>query len=349
MQSRHPEPVVQAAVLSGDPLISYSGTSGTPLGLASHLPSVMRDRKAWFLVSPTWSIETEASARSIRKNAVLHRMRNPDHFLIFLCNTQAEVDILHRYGEAAFLHNKTSVASERLFRPLGGSQARFDAVYNAQLAPWKRHELTLDIKRCAFIFYRDETGATGRQIEQSLMERHRRLAPGHIFLNSIDGSGRPVRMKPEDVNRHLNDAAVGLCLSAVEGPMFASTEYMLAGLPVVTTPNRGGRDVYMDDEYCLTVPPDPRSVSEAVGALKARGILRNYIHERTLARLESDRRRFVDLLNAVLEESGSTRRIGMPWPFRHPVMEWLKPEVAIERALAGNVDAFVNSKETLRQ
>ncbi|MBX3581879.1 MAG: glycosyltransferase [Rhizobiaceae bacterium] len=172
------------------------------------------------------------------------------------------------------------------------------------------------------------------------MERHRRLAPGHVFLNGVDGSGRPVRMPPEDVNRHLNDAAVGLCLSAVEGPMFASTEYMLAGLPVVTTPNRGGRDVYMDDEYCLTVPPDPRSVGEAVEALKARRIPRNYIHERTLTKLERDRRRFVDLLNELLDESGSRKRIGMPWPFRHPVMAWLKPEVAIRRALAGEVDAF---------
>ncbi|MBX3581878.1 MAG: hypothetical protein KF810_08290 [Rhizobiaceae bacterium] len=122
-RSRRSEPIVQAAVLSGDPLISYSGTSGTPLGLASHMPSILRDRKAWFLVSPTWSIETEESARAIRKNAVLHRMRNRHHCLIFLCNTQAELDLLHRYGEAAFLHNKTSVASERLFKPLGAEQA----------------------------------------------------------------------------------------------------------------------------------------------------------------------------------------------------------------------------------
>ena len=38
--------------------------------------------------------------------------------------------------------------------------------------------------------------------------------------------------------------------------MLASIEYLLAGLPVVSTPSLGGRDHYFDDEYCLIAPPD---------------------------------------------------------------------------------------------
>lgn len=39
----------------------------------------------------------------------------------------------------------------------------------------------------------------------------------------------------EELNRCLNQCRLGLCLSAVEGPMYASIEYLLAGLPVVST------------------------------------------------------------------------------------------------------------------
>jgi glycosyltransferase involved in cell wall biosynthesis len=48
------------------------------------------------------------------------------------------------------------------------------------------------------------------------------------------------------VNQGLARAVVGLCLSTVEGSNYASMEYMLAGLPIVSTPSIGGREVYFD-------------------------------------------------------------------------------------------------------
>lgn len=337
------QPALQASLLSGDPFISYSGMSGTPLGLASHMPLLPRSHRAWFLISPTWSIENSSSVKTIRTYAVLHRLRNPRHSLIFLSNTQAEADLLNKSGEAAVQHNKTSTTSEYIFTPLDDVPVEFDAIYNAQLAPWKRHDLSLGIPRCAFVFYRDSNESSTKESERARIDRHRELAPHHVFINEFDGTGKPVRLSSVHVNTHLNRAAVGICLSEVEGPMFASTEYLLAGLPVVTTPNLGGRDLYLDDEYSLTVPPDPRSVAEAVLALKERRIPRAYIRSQTLKRVERDRERFIDLINEIFLESGSLHRIAMPWPFRYPVMEWLPPQIAIDRSLSGAVDAFVTA------
>ncbi|ESX61924.1 hypothetical protein X760_07995 [Mesorhizobium sp. LSHC422A00] len=337
------QPALQASLLSDDPFISYSGMSGTPLGLASHMPFRPRSHRAWFLISPTWSVENSASVKTIRTYAVLHRLKNPRHSLIFLSNTQAEADLLNQSGEAAVLHNKTSTTSEHIFRPLDDVPVEFDAIYNAQLAPWKRHDLSLGIQRCAFVFYRDSSGSSTTESERARINRHRELAPHHVFINEFDGTGKPVRLAPAQVNTHLNRAAVGICLSHLEGPMFASTEYLLAGLPVVTTPNHGGRDLYLDDDYSLTVPPDPRSIAEAVLALKERRIPRDYIRSQTLKRIERDRGRFIDLVNEIFLESGSSRRIALPWPFRYPVMEWLPPQVAIDRSLSGSVDAFITA------
>lgn len=332
---------IPAAVLCADPLVSYSGiVRNAPLGLASLSATRLHGRPAWFLISPTWSIEDDAIVDDLRGLAVLHRLQNPRHQLVFVCNTPGEARTLQQRGEAAFFYNKTANTSERIFKPLEGVGVEFDAIYNAQLLPWKRHELSLGIEKCAFLFYRDPYRPDSLHAATTILARHAAV-PGHVFINRLDKDGVPVKLPRSAVNRHLNRSGVGLCLSETEGPMFASTEYLLSGLPIVTTPSAGGRDVYHDAEYCWTVPPDPRSLADAVRALRARNVPRSYVRDRTLRHLEADRARFLGLINAIFEEEGAKRRLAGPWPFRKEVtMQWLSPADAVERAVRGVVDGF---------
>ena len=333
--------ILQSSLISADPFIAYSGITQAPLGLASELPWRWRNRNAWFLLSPTWSLEGDFFAKALRGYAVMHRLFNPGHRLVFLCNTEQEVAQMQEVGEAALFHIKTSVVSEHVFRPLDDVPVEFDAIYNAQLRPWKRHELSLGVERCAFLYYRDETGPNTARDEAALIAGHTARAPGHVFINRLDEQGFAVRLAPDEVNAELNRASVGLCLSEVEGPMFASVEYLLAGLPVVSTPSRGGRQHFLDNDYCLTVDPDPRSVAEAVAALRARQIPREYVRQQTLERMRPQRQAFIDLLNRILADAGSDRTIVTPWPFRRPViMQWRRRGRTVRRALAGEVDAF---------
>jgi len=332
---------VPAAVLSGDPLISYSGMiPGACLGVASILDNRLRARPAWFLLSPAWSIESEQLAGEIRARAIRHRRLNPTHRFIFVCNTPEEATLMQSHHEAAFFYNKTANTLETIFRPLPDTPDVFDAVYNAQLSLWKRHELSAEVRRCAFLCYVDCSAPNWDAMRESILRRHARI-PGHVFINAFDKANLPIRLAPSEVNRELNRARVGLCLSSVEGAMFASAEYLLAGLPIVTTPSKGGRHVYHDPEYCWTVPADPRSVAEAVHALGAKEIPRAYIRERTLRRLARDRERFLGLIDGILEEVGSQRRLERPWPFRKAVtMEWLAATDAVDRAAFPLVDGF---------
>jgi hypothetical protein len=65
------------------------------------------------------------------------------------------------------------------------------------------------------------------------------------------------------------------------------------------------------------------------------------VRDRTLRRLESDRERFLALLNVILEEEGSRRRLTKPWPFQKDVtMDWMLPREAVDRAVHGVVDGF---------
>src|SRR5271168_965134 len=111
--------LIPAAVLSGDPLISYSGiVPNAPLGLASISAARLRKRSAWFLLSPTWSIEGDDIAAKLRELAVLHRLDCPNHRIIFVCNTPEEVNLLQKHNEAAFFYNKTANTLEQIFSPL---------------------------------------------------------------------------------------------------------------------------------------------------------------------------------------------------------------------------------------
>lgn len=330
-----------AAVLNAQPLVSYSGISkGLLLGLASAAGDRLAGRDAWFLLSPTWSVEWDGGAQEYRRRAVLYRARHPRHRLIFVVNARKNADELREVGEAAFFFNKTASVPEWIFRPLPDATGEFDAIYNAQLRHWKRHELTMAIERCVFVFHRGGVGADIIGGEQEILRRHGPLS-GHVFLNAFDEEGVPIRFSPAEVNAALNRACVGLCLSEIEGAMFASTEYLLAGLPIVTTPSVGGRDVYFDPDYCLTVPPDPGAVAAAVQALKARRIPRDHIRAKTLQRIEADRHRFLGFLNRLLAEAGSRQRLAGPWPFTKPVtMSWLPVQEAIDRAVHRVVDGY---------
>lgn len=88
-------------------------------------------------------------------------------------------------------------------------------------------------------------------------------------------------------------------------------------MPIVTTPSKGGRDLFFDPEYCLTVAPDPRAVREAVDSLRDRHISREYIRQRTPQKIEPQRRAFLALLDEIIERQGYPAHFGAAWPWHH--------------------------------
>ena len=305
------------SVLSCDPPIFMTGIAFREMiGIAPAFARKYGAQPAAFLIYPCWTLETQDTSAQVIRAANAHTAAYPEHKLIFLCNSAAEKDALAQGGLSAYLLNKNFSVSEAIFRPLPDMQLEFDAVYTARFVPEKRHELAGAIARVAYLSYRDTTNSASvegpqRRFIRRLLEKH----PGHSLVNPLD-NGLPVRLPPDAVNAVLNRAAVGLCLSNEEGSNYASMEYMLAGLPIVSTPSLGGRDVYFDHEYCIICEPKPRAVHDAVSQLKSRNISREYIRSRTLAKIEPDRRRFVSLVNELIEKLGGTRRFAEDaWPF----------------------------------
>jgi hypothetical protein len=71
-------------------------------------------------------------------------------------------------------------------------------------------------------------------------------------------------LSPKEVAAVLNRSLLGGIFSELEGPCYASTEYFLCGLPVVSTPSSGGRHVWYTPHNSVLVEPSPAAVAEGV-------------------------------------------------------------------------------------
>jgi uncharacterized protein (TIGR01627 family) len=306
-----------AALISADPPVFLSGIAFEEhIGIARAFGRRFGDVPAAFVLYPTWTIGSPQGAAAVIGAARLHQVRYPGHQLVFICNTAEERDRLVAGGLRALLLNKNCLVSERIFRPLPDVDVEFDAIYNARFDPLKRHELAGQVENLAYLSYDDPANtAESRKEQRELFLRLMAEHPNHVLLNPTD-EALPVRLPAKEVNVALNRAAVGLCLSRMEGANYASLEYMLAGLPVVSTPSIGGREMYFDPEFCIVCDPDPVAVREAVESLRSRHIPREYVRERTLARIEPERRRLLTLLDDLRESLGGPRQFdGGEWPF----------------------------------
>ena len=305
------------ALLSVDPLIVAGVLGLRRMPLFTAMPRSIARRSCHFLLGLGWSARDEEVADGFAAACRRHLETHPLHRIVLMCNEPEAVSGFHARGVDAVLISPNAFVDERIFRPLPGRAHRYDAVYNARFVPWKRHALAQDVERLALLGYLagDDPGYVA--------ELHARL-PRAVWLNEWR-NGAPRLLLPEAVNELLNEARVGLCLSAEEGAMYASAEYLLSGLPVVSTPSRGGRDLFFDPDFCAVVDPDPALIGVAVRELMARSIPRDLVRARTLARVEPHRRRFFDLIQGIRRAHGVSRAFEEDWPSvrRHRLVEWV--------------------------
>lgn len=149
----------------------------------------------------------------------------------------------------------------------------YDAIYNATLYNYKRYELATKIDNLGVIYYLRNSDnrihyITDVDMQYGIEVREKLRSMNNVTLINELGGNYKYLNKPT-VSYYLNKAKCGLCLSDIEGACLASVEYLLSGIPVVSTKNYGGRDVLLKKSgYAYYVDDAPEAVANTVANIK---------------------------------------------------------------------------------
>lgn len=134
----------------------------------------------------------------------------------------------------------------------GENTPTWDAIYIGALSAYKRPSLAKNIPSLRIL---------ARNYNETGPETLRHFKIPHAAINTT-------WMPRRDVHKEILKSRCGLALSKTEGSMNATTEYLLCGIPIVSTPSKGGRDLWFTPHNHILCPPTPEGVAQAVASFK---------------------------------------------------------------------------------
>ncbi|WP_309741755.1 glycosyltransferase [Chamaesiphon sp. OTE_20_metabat_361] len=227
-----------------------------------------------------WSVPIHRMAKFTARQ-VSHQLEQQEHHLMVNAQDEDRVRKMMLIRGAHFNHNL--YINEHLYKPLAEPKI-YDAIYTAQLAAFKRLALAKQVDPLMVVSY-------GGDLHAYCPELH------HADFN------REFLPRPE-LARKYNQAYAGLCLSAQEGAMLASCEYLLCGIPVVSTPSKGGRDQFFSPHNSIIVPPDPDRVAQAVEQWKAAPPDPTEIRQEVLGKINALRLAYCTYIAKLIDRGG---------------------------------------------
>jgi len=280
------------SIVSKNPPILLTGCH--PSKLATYLQPPLASLNLTIFYRAGWSLEDEATFKD-RVSAIKQaQLKFPRHHYIFSANTPHEVELMTKEGIHAEFLNENAFIDEFAFHPDNSEAKDFDAIIDAQIAPYKRLELAGSISKLIVVTYILEgryNPEYGARIRQALT--HATWANGPYW----DAQAYK-KLNRAEVSKIYRQARVGLCLSAVEGANLASIQYLLSGLAVVSSPSEGGREIFFSPDYAAVVPAEASAIAEAVEKFVHCCPTPQVIREKTLAKIWPIRHHFGKILSS---------------------------------------------------
>jgi LPS sulfotransferase NodH len=282
---------------SREPLVTLSAIQHDRSPLAGWMcvnPGRIAQPKGLHILRPTWAMEgqsLDALAAEIRYAETVM----PGHRFVVLHATPTEAARYRGLGIATspayggIFEDEDEWSADTQPHP---SLPDATAFYIASLVSWKRHNLASGLSSVLCVYSppaKDGVDIANRLavlgLPQGFAVNHALSKDGYHYLN------------PSEIAQVAARSRVALALSAEEGHMRGCLQSLLCGLPVLSTPARGGRDAIFTADTALLVEPRPEAVAAGVGELIRRGLSRATVRRATLARLDEHRRIFIDAIN----------------------------------------------------
>ena len=289
---------VPGLVVHNDPNIIFCGIGGSdmlPLSIASvdNFLDVAVDCFIFFC--PQWSFQKNSIFRDFyagKLNACAKKY--PGHKFTLLVNDPLDMDMscLIDPSISIYVWNTNCTIDYSQFLSVSEAESLlYSAFFNSRVSPYKRISLARNVSNLAFV-----TSGVNESNESKIYEIARKELPSAALLNWSE-FGNYRRLRIDEIISKLNSSKCGLILSEVEGQTRAVMEYLLAGLPVITTPSVGGRDRFLNPCNSIYVKPDPDSISKVVLDVDNYFFSRDLIRSNAISSLKSERRLLLQILN----------------------------------------------------
>lgn len=257
---------------------------------------VAKGDHGYLLAHPMWHFGWS----SLRLYGRLRRMLKQEKnlHLIILHNSESEYRFARFFGFDSRFLNQNIHINEYNFQVQVDVPKKYDAVYVASAKPYKRIHLASAIEKLYVVTYfwpdiRDKQGNWDLHAFEPRIK--------HADFNRT-------RISAPQVSQIVNASHCALALSRKEGAMWATMEYLLSGIPIVSTPSLGGRDFFFDERYVTIVPPKPTEIAEAVAAWKEVAPDPHWIRVETLRKIDHHRRKF----HALCQELANKHKMEIP-------------------------------------
>lgn len=241
-------------------------------------------QKADVLYHPTW-LWTFKNLPWFLKQIYLQQVTNKKAH--FICSSKEEQKMLSRVKIKSSLSSISGYVNEHDFS-IGQAPKVYDAIYAAQMVDYKRVELAKNIENLFVQTYGNCKKENGE------FDLHR-FCPSlsHCDFNSSF-------VEKGEVIKKYQESRVGLALSKREGAMLAFVEYLLCGIPVVTTEAQGGREEFFDSRFVSKVDAKAEAVAKAVEKLIDKKIDPSLIREATLEKIKKHRMQLCNYVNDLI-------------------------------------------------
>jgi glycosyltransferase involved in cell wall biosynthesis len=204
-----------------------------------------------------------------------------------MVNASDEEELRKRFLVRGAHFNQNFYINEHLYEILDEPKL-YDAIYTAQLNQSKRLWLAKNVEKLMVVSYGGDL---------------------HAFCPELKHADFNKSFLPRtELAKKYNQSYVGLILSAVEGANLASSEYLLCGIPVISTPSKGGRDEFFTPENSIIVPPEPQAVAQAVQTFKNLAPEPQKIREQTLKKMKDWRLAYCTYIAKLIEQEGGGKK-----------------------------------------
>jgi len=226
----------------------------------------------------------------------IQKMNENIHYTFF-ANSEEENSNLIKFGLESIFCNKNCFLDEDNYKINPKTSKKYDAIYISRIAPVKRHLLAAKIKNLLLV------GSVDEKEKEYAAKVKEKLKQAKWQQN----------LSTNALSKCINQAKVGLALSDVEGSMFGSTEYLLCGIPQVSTPSVGGRDVFFQDEYVKIVSANEDDIAAGVLEMTKCKTDPYKIRYETLKIMKQHRQTFMDYVQSIYDKENKRRIFENQW------------------------------------